>query len=217
MTALNKQTYRADGGDIGIGRLKEIADNAYGDEEKRWLAQRVLALLDENLQLQRDKDSLEAVAIAMRDDMREAREKLEAAQKYAKDRDAENEDLMLTVGRLRMEKEAAEKRNAELQSENAYIRNRHKELDLLIGKNILVMQAAIIEWQATGDAKNGLAWIYNTLFGPGELPDKSEKDAQAYFDRKYAPIDEKLMALHKWFWEQSESERAAAGIGVKGE
>ena len=113
--------------------------------------------------------------------------------------------------------DAAEKRNAELQRENAYIRNRYKELDLLIGKNILVMQAAIIEWQATGDAKNGLAWIYNTLFGPGELPDESEKDAQAYFNRKYAPIDEELMALHKWFWEQSEAERAAAGIGVKGE
>ncbi|SQB77398.1 prophage protein [Escherichia coli] len=107
------------------------------------------------------------------------------------------------------ELEAAEKRNAKLQSENAYIRNRYKELDLLIGKNILVMQAAIIEWQATGDAKSGLAWIYNTLFGPGELPDESEKDAQAYFNRKYAPIDEKLMALHKWFWEQSEAERAA--------
>ncbi len=112
--------------------------------------------------------------------------------------------------------EAAEKRNAKLQSENAYIRNRFKELDLLIGKNILVMQAAIIEWQATGDAKSGLAWIYNTLFGPGELPDESEKDAQAYFNRKYAPIDEKLMALHKWFWEQSEAERAA-GIRIKGE
>jgi BMFP domain-containing protein YqiC len=41
----------------------------------------VLSLLDENLQLQRDKDSLEAVAIAMRDDMRDAREKLEAAEK----------------------------------------------------------------------------------------------------------------------------------------
>ena len=121
-----------------------------------------------------------------------------------------------TVLALLDELEAAEKRNAELQSENAYIRNRFKELDLLIGKNILVMQAAIIEWQATGDAKSGLAWIYNTLFGPGELPDESEKDAQAYFNRKYAPIDEKLMALHKWFWEQSEAERAA-GICIKGE
>ncbi|HAH8893167.1 TPA: ead/Ea22-like family protein [Escherichia coli] len=121
-----------------------------------------------------------------------------------------------TVLALLDELEAAEKRNAKLQSENAYIRNRYKELDLLIGKNILVMQAAIIEWQATGDAKSGLAWIYNTLFGPGELPDESEKDAQAYFNRKYAPIDEKLMELHKWFWEQSEAERAA-GIRIKGD
>lgn len=140
----------------------------------------------------------------------------ERNQQYIKRRDQENEDIALTVGKLRVELEAAEKRNAELQSENAYIRNRYKELDLLIGKNILVMQAAIIEWQATGDAKSGLAWIYNTLFGPGELPDESEKDAQAYFNRKYAPIDEKLMALHKWFWEQSEAERAT-GIRIKGE
>ncbi|HGT5940798.1 TPA: ead/Ea22-like family protein, partial [Escherichia coli] len=159
----------------------------------------------------------------------------ERNQQYIKRRDQENEEIALTVGKLRVELEAAEnnlidsechvaeleealrdkqalleaseKRNAKLQSENAYIRNRYKELDLLIGKNILVMQAAIIEWQATGDAKSGLAWIYNTLFGPGELPDESEKDAQAYFNRKYAPIDEKLMALHKWFWEQSETER----------
>ncbi|EFG7809177.1 ead/Ea22-like family protein [Escherichia coli] len=168
----------------------------------------------------------------------------ERNQQYIKRRDQENEGIALTVGKLRVELEAAEnnlidsechvaeleealrdkqalleaseKRNAKLQSENAYIRNRYKELDLLIGKNILVMQAAIIEWQATGDAKSGLAWIYNTLFGPGELPDESEKDAQAYFNRKYAPIDEKLMELHKWFWEQSEAERAA-GIRIKGE
>ncbi|EJK5715078.1 ead/Ea22-like family protein, partial [Escherichia coli] len=168
----------------------------------------------------------------------------ERNQQYIKRRDQENEEIALTVGKLRVELEAAEnnlidsechvaeleealrdkqalleaseKRNAKLQSENAYIRNRFKELDLLIGKNILVMQAAIIEWQATGDAKSGLAWIYDTLFGPGELPDESEKDAQAYFNRKYAPIDEKLMALHKWFWEQSETERAA-GIRIKGE
>lgn len=116
---------------------------------------------------------------------------------------------------LRDEMEAAEKRISELESDNAYIRNRHKELDLLIGKNILVMQAAIIEWQGTDDAKKGLAWIYNTLFGPGELPDEAEKDAQAYFDRKYAPLDEELLNLHRWFWEQSEAERAA--VAGKGE
>lgn len=139
-----------------------------------------------------------------------------ADEHYEKSRVTVVDDSDPDVIALLDELEAAEKRNAKLQSENAYIRNRYKELDLLIGKNILVMQAAIIEWQATGDAKSGLAWIYNTLFGPGELPDESEKDAQAYFNRKYAPIDEKLMELHKWFWEQSEAERAA-GIRIKGE
>ncbi|WP_426729771.1 ead/Ea22-like family protein [Klebsiella quasipneumoniae] len=121
------------------------------------------------------------------------------------------------IGTLVEALEKAQQRNAELEAQNEYIRKRYQQLDLLIGKNILVMQAAIIEWQATGDAKNGLAWIYNTLFGPGELPDEAEKDAQAYFDRKYAPLDEELMALHKWFWEQSEAERAAAGIKVEAE
>lgn len=42
----NIQAYRADGGDIGTDRIKEIANNPYGDEEKCWLAKRVLALLD---------------------------------------------------------------------------------------------------------------------------------------------------------------------------
>ncbi len=127
--------------------------------------------------------------------------------------DVSDPDVLAMVEAL----EKAQQRNAELEAQNEYIRKRYQQLDLLIGKNILVMQAAIIEWQATGDAKNGLAWIYNTLFGPGELPDEAEKDAQAYFDRKYAPLDEELMALHKWFWEQSEAERAAAGIKVEAE
>jgi len=126
-----------------------------------------------------------------------------------------SEHVQRETKRLKDELDAKDKRIAELESDNAYFKNRHKELDLLIGKNILVMQAAIIEWQGTGDARKGLAWIYNTLFGPGELPDEAEKDAQAYFDRKYGPLDEELMALHRWFWEQSEAERAA-GIG-KGE
>lgn len=43
-------------------------------------------------------------------------DELEAMHKYAKDRDAENEGLMITVGRLRVEKEAAEKLIAELEA-----------------------------------------------------------------------------------------------------
>ena len=42
--------------------------------------------------------------------------------------------------------EKAQQRNAELEAQNEYIRKRYQQLDLLIGKNILVMQAAIIEW-----------------------------------------------------------------------
>ncbi|EIE7796132.1 ead/Ea22-like family protein [Escherichia coli] len=170
---------------------------------------------DEDFQMEQQANA-EFIAAANPATVLALLDELERNQQYIKRRDQENEEIALTVGKLRVELEAAEKRNAKLQSENAYIRNRFKELDLLIVKNILVMQAAIIEWQATGDAKSGLAWIYNTLFGPGELPDESEKDAQAYFNRKYAPIDEKLMELHKWFWEQSEAERAA-GIRIKGE
>ncbi|EKO3323525.1 ead/Ea22-like family protein [Escherichia coli] len=198
---------------------------------------------DEDFQIEQQANA-EFIAAANPATVTALLDELERNQQYIKRRDQENEEIALTVGKLRVELEAAEnnlidsechvaeleealrdkqalleaseKRNAKLQSENAYIRNRYKELDLLIGKNILVMQAAIIEWQATGDAKSGLAWIYDTLFGPGELPDESEKDAQAYFNRKYAPIDEKLMALHKWFWEQSETERVA-GIRIKGD
>lgn len=96
----------------------------------------------------------------------------------------------------------AEKQNAELKDENEYIRNRFKELDRMFGKNLIVMQAAVIDWRTTGDAKNGMAWIFNTLLGPGELPNEDEKDAQTYFDREYAPLDKELMELHQWFWER---------------
>lgn len=46
LSNIDKRPYRADGGDISTGRLKEIADSPYSDEEKCWLAKRVLVLLD---------------------------------------------------------------------------------------------------------------------------------------------------------------------------
>lgn len=69
----------------------------------------------------------------------------------------------------------AEKQNAELKDENEYIRNRFKELDRMFGKNLLVMQAAIIDWRTTGDAKNGMAWIFNTLLVPASYPARTRK------------------------------------------
>lgn len=55
-------------------------------------------------------------------------DELEAMHKYAKDRDAENEGLMITVGRLRVEKEAAEKRIAELEAREVKLPNPHAHL-----------------------------------------------------------------------------------------
>ncbi|EDQ3857281.1 ead/Ea22-like family protein [Salmonella enterica subsp. diarizonae] len=66
-----------------------------------------LALLDENIQLQREKDATEAVLSAMRDDMRQAREQLKAAEHTAAvDHEAacslveENEELKRRIAEL---------------------------------------------------------------------------------------------------------------------
>ncbi|MFP2377802.1 hypothetical protein ACLEUY_16890 [Enterobacter ludwigii] len=107
MSNIDKRSFRADGGDIGSGRIREIADNPYGDEEKCWLAKRVLALLDENDNLLREKDAMEAAALAMRDDMRDAREKLEAKDSTIATQQQEIRTLLNALG------QASEKRNAE--------------------------------------------------------------------------------------------------------
>lgn len=51
------------------------------DRERQEIYIAAEALLDENIQLQREKDAIEAVALALRDDMRDAREQLEEAEK----------------------------------------------------------------------------------------------------------------------------------------
>ena len=48
---------------------------------------------------------------------------------------------------------------------------------------IAAMQAAVIEWQHGRGAEAGMAWIENTLDGPGLIPE-GETDAQAFYDRE---------------------------------
>lgn len=62
--------------------LREVAERAKDRFIPNFRAptRDVLALLDENIQLQREKDAIEAVALALRDDMRQAREQLEEAE-----------------------------------------------------------------------------------------------------------------------------------------
>lgn len=61
-----------------------------------------LALLDENIQLQREKDAIEAVALALRDDMRQSREQLAAAEQ-----ERENWRISFDNERYRADKLAA--------------------------------------------------------------------------------------------------------------
>ncbi|EGL0095447.1 ead/Ea22-like family protein [Salmonella enterica] len=61
-----------------------------------------LALLDENIQLQREKDAIEAVALTLRDDMRQARERLAAAEQ-----ERENWRISFDNERYRADKLAA--------------------------------------------------------------------------------------------------------------
>lgn len=91
MTALNKQAYRADGGDIGIGRLKDIADNAYGDEEKRWLAQRVLALLDELEATQKTSEARRNAILRTHNMFQKQRSRAEAAEKRIAELEAKHQ------------------------------------------------------------------------------------------------------------------------------
>lgn len=64
-----------------------------------------------------------------------------------------------------------------------------KLLNYLFARNIIAMQSAVIEWEKGKGAAAGMQWIWNTLFGPGQIPDEGETDAQAYFDREIEPLD----------------------------
>ncbi|EBI8527398.1 ead/Ea22-like family protein [Salmonella enterica] len=101
-----------------------------------------LALLDENIQLQRGKDAIEAVALALRDDMQQAREQLAAAEqerenwrisfdneRYRADKlaaalNAEREKLVMANRSLiiqHIRANSAESRIAELEARTVYL------------------------------------------------------------------------------------------------
>ncbi|HEC2568051.1 TPA: ead/Ea22-like family protein [Raoultella ornithinolytica] len=61
---------------------------------------------------------LQAMWMAWKAANAELVEALEKAQQYAKERDAENQELMLTVGRLRVEREELESRTVKLPKKN---------------------------------------------------------------------------------------------------
>lgn len=97
----------------------------------------------------------------------------------------------------------------ELLAENELARMRIKELDLLFGRYLLAMRSALIEEEHGKGPAAAMAWIYNSLAGPGELPPEGETDSQAYFDREIVAADngmQEVMAFH-------EGRRAVMGKG----
>lgn len=169
----------------------------------------MLALLDENIQLQRGKDAIEAVALALRDDMRQAREQLEEAER----RVAELDQRLIEYAGIAT-REA--RRVAELEDENEYVRWRFKESDLLFAMLLITMRAAVIEKEHGEGDRAAMDWIINKLAGPGEFAPESETDAQAYFNRESEIIDSEFSACMDFFMKRNERLRAA-GIKVKGE
>lgn len=90
--------------------------------------------------------------------------------------------------------------------ERAHMRIR--EMDLLFGRYILAMRSALIEQEHGKGAEAAMAWIFNSLYGPGQLPPEDETDAQAYFDREIKPVDEAMQQVMA-FWE---ADRAAKEV-----
>ncbi|EEJ7416980.1 ead/Ea22-like family protein [Salmonella enterica] len=88
----------------------------------------VLALLDENLQLQREKDAIEAVALALRDDMRQAREQLEAGWKQNATDVQIKARLCRESNSLHDRLREAEKRIAELEAREVMLPDRKSEI-----------------------------------------------------------------------------------------
>lgn len=102
---------------IDYQKLREIAEKTKiaGEEPVMPFDQRINALNDFMKHFSPD------IALALLDER-------ERNQQYIKRRDQENEDIALTVGKLRVELEAAEKRNAELEAREILLPERSSML-----------------------------------------------------------------------------------------
>ncbi|ECE0889282.1 ead/Ea22-like family protein [Salmonella enterica subsp. diarizonae] len=157
-----------------------------------------LALLDENLQLQREKDAIEAVALALRDDMRQAREQLEAAEKRIAEQ-REYYEGVIADGSKRIAE--LEKGHQEAAKQINSWRRLAKQNIAERGKDISDLEAArqrIAELEAShSKLRDTIAAIHNTI----------------RMDGGYTPLAAILNAAKRAYEESA----STAGIKVKGE
>ena len=90
-----------------VQRMKAAAEKAIADEGQTWWSEEQLAS-DYGLSLH--PADAKFIALASHENVKALVEALEKVQQYAKARDEENQSLMLTVGRLRVERESLESR-----------------------------------------------------------------------------------------------------------
>ncbi|MFH0474020.1 ead/Ea22-like family protein [Kluyvera ascorbata] len=90
-----------------MATVKAAAEKAIADEGSTWWSEEQLAS-DYGLSLH--PADAKFIALASHENVKALVEALEKAQQYAKERDEENQSLMLTVGRLRVERESLESR-----------------------------------------------------------------------------------------------------------
>lgn len=92
-----------------------------------------------------------------------------------------------------------QKQRDELADDAEYLKMRFKEADLLFGKLMLAMRAAVIEAEHGAGPTAGMSWIFNTLHGPNEFAPEAEKNAQEYFDRESEIIDAEFSKCMDFF------------------
>lgn len=102
--------------------------------------------------------------------------------------DANNYSRILTL--LGMEEEGDPVVEVErLRNDLARMERGAKSMSYVIDNHCIAMQSALIDAHERGH-QQGLQWIWNTLVGPGLLPDfdeaKAMGGAQAWFDAKTA-------------------------------
>ncbi|ECC7166327.1 ead/Ea22-like family protein [Salmonella enterica] len=187
-----------------------------------------LALLDENLQLQREKDAIEAVALALRDDMRQAREQLEAAEKRIAEQ-REYYEGVIADGSKRIAE--LEKGHQEAAKQINSWRSLAKQNIAERGKDISELEAArqrIAELERTEIREDGNQFL--VVRHPGKLPvikhcvGELEDFLRQLIERdSLVTID---IITHRYYgvggqWVQDAGEylqmMQGAGIGVKGE
>lgn len=79
---------------------------------------------------------------------------------------------------------------------------RLKELDLLFGRQLMIMRAAVIEMEHGYGHEGGMKWIFDQLLATGQFAPQDATNAGAYFEQEMKPIDAGLAEVFAYFHPQ---------------